>query len=268
MEKLGIIGCGNMGGAIAQSVQTEVVLFDNDLAKAAALADTASHITSSGSMEELFSQCDTIMIAVKPQILASLYPTFKKLGSAKKHWISIAAGVPLSVLSKNLGTDEVVRFMPNIAAQQKQAVTAVAKQAGCSDSHLSFALEVAKSFGSAFELPESQFSAFIGISGSGIAYVFAFVHALAMGGVVEGIPYPQAAQIATDTLNSATSLLKASGANPIDLATKVCSAGGTTIDGMQSLAEGAFEAVVMQAVEAAAEKSKALEAKAANADNQ
>ncbi|MGH0052308.1 MAG: pyrroline-5-carboxylate reductase [Sphaerochaetaceae bacterium] len=260
MEKLGIIGCGNMGGAIAASLQMDVSLYDSDREKAEQLANK-DNITVADSMETLFSTCSTLLIAVKPQILSTLFTRFKTLGSSKKRWISIAAGVPLSVLTEQLETKEIVRFMPNIAAQLKSSVTAVAPAEGCSTSHQELSLQVASSFGSAFLLPESQFSAFIGISGSAIAYVFSFLHGLAMGGVEQGIAYPQALQIANSTLKSAFSLVEATKANPVELATRVCSAGGTTIEGMQTLAQGGFEGLVMRAVTAASEKSRTLEAR-------
>ncbi|MBG0766685.1 MAG: pyrroline-5-carboxylate reductase [Spirochaetaceae bacterium] len=263
MDTIGIIGCGNMGGAIAGSLQMKVIVYDSDSRKAEQLATNKATITVVDSLQALFKECSTMLIAVKPQILSTLYPELQALGSNSKRWISIAAGIPLSVLTEKLGTHEIVRFMPNIAAQYGRAVTAVAPAEGCSASLREDSLQVASSFGSAFLLPESQFSAFIGISGSAIAYVFSFLHALAMGGVAQGIAYPQALQIANDTLKSATSLIDATKANPVELATRVCSAGGTTIEGMKALAQGGFEGLVMRAVEASSEKSKMLEEQAA-----
>ncbi|NBK23332.1 MAG: pyrroline-5-carboxylate reductase, partial [Spirochaetia bacterium] len=95
-----------------------------------------------------------------------------------------------------------------------------------------------------------------------IAYVFQFFHALAMGGVKEGIPYPQSLAISRDTCLSAAALQKKDHANPVALATMVCSAGGTTIEGMQALAEGSFDATVMAAVSASSAKFRLLEEKA------
>ncbi|MGE4454151.1 MAG: pyrroline-5-carboxylate reductase [Sphaerochaeta sp.] len=262
MGTLGIIGCGNMGGAIAKSLKRDVFVYDSDLEKARELCEGTNHIQVSDSLQSLFNSCSTLLIAVKPQILSSLYPQLRFLGSAEKRWISIAAGIPLSVLTRELESTEVVRFMPNIAAQLSSSVTAVSPTEECSKEHRKEALEVAASFGSAFLLPESQFSAFIGISGSAIAYVFSFLHGLAMGGVEQGIPYGQALAIANDTLKSASTLIESSGENPVVLATRVCSAGGTTIEGMQALAQGGFEGLVMQAVNAASEKSRMLETRA------
>ena len=264
MKTLGIIGCGAMGSAIAQSLQDSVLLYDSDVEKARSLEKQGKR-TAVASLKELMKRSDCLLIAVKPQILATLYDQLREHGSAEKTWISIAAGVSLETLSEKLGTDEVVRFMPNIAAQMQASVTAIASSARCSTEHLSYAQQVARSFGSAFILPESQFGAFIGISGSAISYILQFYHALAMGGVAQGIAYPTALNIALETAKSAANLTLGTGKNPVDLATTVCSAGGTTIEGMLALAEGGFDATVMQAVRKASEKSSKLEALAKDA---
>ncbi len=262
MKKIGIIGAGNMGGAIAQAISSEkewqVSIFDTDKAK----TENLSGCIRAKSMEELMQSEDLLLLAVKPQVLPSLYPILRKAGSRQKKWISIAAGVSLETLTENLGTEEVVRYMPNLAAQVRQSVTAVTPSIKASDTLKETALVIAELFGSAFILPEDQIAAFTGISGSAIAYVFQFFHALAMGGVKEGLAYPQALAIARDTCLSAAAMQKEGGENPVKLATMVCSAGGTTIEGMQALAAGSFDATVMAAVSASSAKFRLLEEKA------
>lgn len=261
MQKLGIIGCGNMGGAIAQSLSEGAFVYDSDKQKVDALVQF-EHIEAAESLEDLFGKTDCILLAVKPQVLPSLYPELRKYNSSQKNWISIAAGVPLEVLEQELETTQIVRFMPNIAASQKAAATAYAAHQNCSAEHIQYAQSIAQSFGKAFPINEKLFSAFIGISGSAIAFMLQFCHALSMGGVQEGIAYPQALKIVAATMESTTALLASTAEHPVALATMVCSAGGTTIEGMQTLAEGAFDAVVMQAVEASAEKSREMEERA------
>jgi len=262
MKKIGIIGAGNMGGAIANALIAEkewrVTIYDTDTAR----ADSLGGCTIAPSLEGLIQSEELLLIAVKPQVLPTLYPLLRKAGSRQKQWISIAAGVSLETLTENLGTEEVVRLMPNLAAQVRQSVTAVTPALKATDSLKERALGIAGLFGSAFLLPEDQIAAFTGISGSAIAYVFQFFHALAMGGVKEGIPYPQALAIARETCLSAAALQKKDNTNPIGLATMVCSAGGTTIEGMQALAEGFFDATVMAAVSAASAKFRLLEEQA------
>ncbi|MDY0289825.1 MAG: pyrroline-5-carboxylate reductase [Sphaerochaeta sp.] len=259
MNKIGIIGTGNMGSAIATALATEkgwqVSAYDSDRTKTEALGGCSV----ASSLEELIQGSDILVLAVKPQVLPALYPVLRKGGSRQKRWISIAAGVSLETLTENLGTQEVVRFMPNLASQVRQSVTAVTPGIQASSLLKKESLAIAELFGSAFLLPEEQIAAFTGISGSAIAFVFQFFHALAMGGVREGIAYPQALAIARETCLSAAALQKQGQGNPVALATMVCSAGGTTIEGMLALAEGAFDATVMGAVAASSAKFRLLE---------
>jgi len=102
-------------------------------------------------------------------------------------------------------------------------------------------------------------SAMTGVSGSGLAYVLAFVHAMALGGVASGFDYRVALSIAVSALESTASLLKG-GAHPMELVSRVTSAGGTTIQGIRALERGGLIAAVMEAVEAAARKATEMEA--------
>ncbi|MFA5447005.1 MAG: pyrroline-5-carboxylate reductase [Sphaerochaeta sp.] len=260
MSQLGIIGCGTMGSAIALSLKCKVLVYDS-LAEQLKKLEGQQHITIASSLEELLAQSDTIILAVKPQILPSLYSTLRS-AKGEKRWISIAAGISLAQLSEGLQSKEIVRLMPNIAAAKRASVTALAATEKCSSFLIRDANEIASSFGAVFALDEKLFSAFIGISGSAIAYMLQFVHALSMGGVAEGIAYPLAKEIVTQTLVSTTAMLADEKAHPMELASSVCSAGGTTIEGVAALANGAFEATVIDAVRAASEKSRIMEAEA------
>lgn len=260
--RITVIGTGNMGGAFSEALSCnsaiELSIYDSYRPCADKVAE-GKPITVLGSMA-LAKGSDVIIIAVKPQILPEIYKDLSEL--KPKFFISIAAGVTLEKLQKNLGTCKVIRFMPNIAAKVGKAVTAVTCTDAITDDEKQLAMTIARSVGSAFELEESLFSAFIGISGSGIAYMFDLMHNIAMGGVKEGIPYPKGLSIVADTMISAAALQKETGKNAIDLEAMVCSAKGTTIEGVAKLAEGGFASAVQNAVSAAAERSRELEKKA------
>lgn len=263
MQTLGIIGCGNMGSAIARGIatssqlDTDIVLFDSDTDKAAILASEVSAVVAD-SLHGLQQQCDVTMLAVKPQILPELYPLLS--GEANQRYISIAAGVSIETLSSNLGSSAVCRFMPNVAASVGKAVTAAAFHTGCSEAYKEFCLSVASTFGTVFELPEKLFSAFIGTSASAIAYFYQFLHAVALGGTREGLSYPESVALASNTFAGAIELLQASAKDPISLQTTVLSAAGTTVHGLYHLEQG-FTSDVMDAVSAASERAKDLERK-------
>ena len=210
------------------------------------------------SLEQLLENSEVVILAVKPQILPSLYEALKPYGKAKK-WISLAAGVSLKTLSDQLGSTDVIRFMPNVAAKVKSSVTAVAAHEKADKEFVSQAYGIASSFGSAFFLEEKLFSSFIGVSASAIAYVFQFVHALGLGGCNEGIAYGKAVEMVCDTMKGAVDLIQKTGRNAVDLEASVCSAGGTTVEGVKVLEESGFNGIVIDAVLAAAKKARDLE---------
>lgn len=261
--RISVIGTGNMGGAFSEALSANrkinLCLYDSNRSCAEQIADGKKNVTVLDSMEQAKGS-DIVVIAVKPQVLPSLWNDLAALEPG--FFISIAAGITLEKLTDNLRTNRVVRFMPNIAAKVGHAVTAVAFSPALSENEKKLAMGVAYSVGSAFELEENLFSAFIGISGSGIAYMFELMHQMAMAGVMEGIAYPKALSIVADTMLSAAHLQKATGLHAMELETMVCSAKGTTIEGVAALTEGGFGVTVINAVKAAARKSEELEKKA------
>lgn len=266
MKTIGFIGTGNMGGAIIRRVaplgKWRILIHDVRVETAKLLAQETG--CTYAPLEELASQSDIIVLAVKPQVLPGLYATLQTY--AGKGWISMAAGVSLETLAKGLKTTEVVRIMPNIAAAVGKAVTALAAHPKAGKLLVDESMKFIGSFGSAHQLEETHFGAFIGISGSAIATVFAFLHGMAMGGVHEGLPYAKALELIGDTTESAIALVRSSGRHPAELLTQVCSPSGTTIESVQVLEGSGFSGILMDSVEAASERAKALEASAKTGD--
>jgi len=270
--KIGIIGVGNMGAAIAEGIKKsfpEIVIgiMDTDRAKAEQISKTVSgKIFKSDNYKDFCLYSDIIILAVKPQYLDGLFEKLSDYTNNKK-FISIAAGKTISYFEEKTGSNNIIRFMPNIAATVSESITAVSPGQNSTEEFVKEAVNIAESFGKAIVLSESQMSAFTGLSGSGIAYVLLFIHALALGGTEQGIPYNQSLQIAIQTVNGATAILNkdtqtgGSEENPVSLLTKVTSAGGTTIKGIKALEEGGLTATVMDAVEMASNKATELEGK-------
>lgn len=259
MIKVGIIGAGNMGSAIASSLEKKndysVYLSNRTKEKAEKVAREKS-ITVLSSISQM-KELDVIILAVKPQQITPLYPLLSTFKSPL--FISLLAGVTLETLKKNLESERVVRFMPNIGALASSSVTALTYSEELSSLDKELSLDIAKSFGSAFFLEEKLFNAFIGISGSAIAFVFEFMHSLALSGVREGIGYKESLEIAEETINSAIKLQKTTEKSAIELETMVCSPKGTTIEGLKKLKELGFEFSVMEAVKAVTDKCKEIE---------
>ncbi len=268
--KVGIIGVGNMGAAIAEGMKKSfpdiiIGILDTDSKKADEVSKTVTgKIFQSDNYKDFCSYSDIIILAVKPQYLDGLFEELSAYTENKKI-ISIAAGKPISYFEEKTGSKNIIRFMPNIAATVSKAIIAVATGPNTSKEFLKEAVEIAESIGKAVILSESQMSAFTGLSGSGIAYVLSFIHSLALGGTEQGIPYNKSLEIAIETVNGATAILTKdveSGGpidNPINLLTKVTSAGGTTIAGIKALEEGKLTATVMEAVKKASIRASELE---------
>jgi pyrroline-5-carboxylate reductase len=274
---IGILGIGNMGFAIASALAStentnigtiQIVAHGagDTQKKAQALSCSTRRVTPAQSIKEMKETCDVIIIAVKPQILPSLYAELATESLSHPLFISIAAGVPLATLSQKLQTTRVVRLMPNIAAKAKKSVTAVCTSDTLRAQDRATAMEIATTFGTAFPMSEALLPAFIGISGSGIAFVYQFIHAMALGGCLEGISYPQSSDIVYATIESALALAKENDTNtpPVTLEMKVCSAGGTTIEGIKTLKNDGFDSAVINAVANTAQKSRKLEKDALN----
>lgn len=251
MKKIGFIGCGNMGGAIIKSLKSgyNLFLYDRDEKKSHALSEYGKVLNT---LEELLSSSDIVFIAIKPQMITREF--LSSIRMEGKEYISIAAGIPLDVLERNLKTANVARFMPNIAAEKKAAITAVATRSD-DEEFKKLALSLASSFGKAVEIDESLFDAFIGTSGSLIAFVLKFISSSAMAGVKAGFPYPLSLEIVRNTVISALAL----DGDPDENIKKICSAKGTTIAGIQMLEENGFSNALYKAVEASRKKEEEIE---------
>lgn len=265
MKTIGIVGCGNMGSAIASALAKdtnwEVLVHDTRTEHVHQFAQTV-HVRAV-ELDELLSASSIVVLAVKPQVIGYLYERLRH-GCTHISWISLIAGVTNDTLAAELGTEQIVRIQPNIAAQVGKAVTAVVPHPKADPAFIEETFNIVRQFGSAYGIPEDQMAAFTGVSGSAIAACLLFLHAVAMGGVQEGLSYPLALSLIRDTAESATAVLRETGRNPIDLAITVCSPGGMTIEMMHVLQSSGFEGILMDSVEAVAEKVRMLDELAAS----
>ena len=262
MKKIGFIGAGNMGGALARAVaKTDNLVFvsDADCKKAEALAEEigAEAVTTA----EIVSGCDMIFLGVKPQILPALAKEiFGALCARKDSFclVSMAAGVCLAKLSELFGCENIVRIMPNTPAAVGSGVILYTAMSCVGDEYENLLLEALSRAGSLNRLEEKLMDAATALSGCGPAFVYMFIEALADGGVKCGLPREAAQKFASETLLGAAKLCIESGKHPGELKDAVCSPGGSTIAGVGALEECGFRGCVMDAVEAAFERTKEL----------
>jgi pyrroline-5-carboxylate reductase len=205
-------------------------------------------------------EADIIIYAVKPQILATvLIETAPKLDMSKLV-ISIAAGVPLAAMETCVQKDlRLIRVMPNIAAAVKEAATAIAAGGHATQEDVNMAMEIFSSIGECIFLKENYLmDAITGLSGSGPAYIFLIVDALADAGVKVGLSRQDSLFLAAQTLLGAAKLLIETREHPGQLKDKVTSPGGTAIAGLATLESGGLRTTLINAVEAATNRSKEL----------
>lgn len=215
-----------------------------------------------GRLEEFFSFARIIILAVRPQEADSLFQEISPYAKNKR-FISIVAGKTLPHIRLYLHSPYLARLMPNLAAIHGRASVGLSFLEGARDQegedfHRD-TQEIAAALGEVVELPEGLLPVMTGLSGSGIAFAFAFVHALALGGVKCGLSYDQAREVALTVLEGAAAVLREGGENPVALIAKVASPAGTTIAGLQELEDVAFTSGVMAAVEAASLRARELE---------
>jgi pyrroline-5-carboxylate reductase len=259
MKTVGIIGYGNMGGAFCRGLKERGIAFAvAEKKKERVSALQAETGLAPLTLKELASRCDPLLLAVKPQEVETLFRELAPV-SAGKRIISIIAGQPLAKFSSALHTESACRFMPNLAALAGKAAVGVSFPDGVSEDFQQDCLAVAGAVGEPFVIPEGLMSAFTGLSGSGIAYVFSFLHALALGGVAAGIRYDEALRVSLTVVEGAVAAVRSSGAHPVELLSRVVSPAGTTIQGVRRLESAGFAGAVMQAVEDAARRARELE---------
>jgi len=265
MSTLSFIGAGAMGEALSRGLiaagtyaPAEIALFDVDGARVAALADSLG-ARAAASVEEVIEGADVVLLAVKPQTVeAALAPIRARLSPAQT-LVSIAAGVSTARLEACFEQPvPVVRVMPNTPALVGAAATAICAGKNAGAEHLARASAIFSAVGLCVEADEKLLDAVTGLSGSGPAYVFLFIESLADGGVRAGLPRDVALKLAAQTVLGSAQMVLQTGEHPGVLKDRVASPGGTTIAGLHALEQGAFRGTVMDAVLAAAERSREL----------
>ena len=265
-KKIAIIGTGNMGEALisglvgsGSSKPKNITCTDIREEKLEKLKEKYGVNTSANNLEAV-SASEIIIYSVKPQIMAAvLIETAEKLDMSKLI-ISIAAGVPLAAIESCLNKDlRLIRVMPNIAASVKEAASAIAAGKHASKEDIDLAMAIFNSVGKSIFLKENYLmDAITGLSGSGPAYIFLIVDALADAGVKVGLARQEALFLSTQTVLGAAKLLMETREHPGQLKDKVTSPGGTAIAGLATLEEGGLRTTLIHAVEAATNRSREL----------
>ncbi|BHH83249.1 pyrroline-5-carboxylate reductase [Desulforhopalus sp. 52FAK] len=265
-QKIGFIGGGQMAEALIKGIiasglyKSEDILIAEPNDSRREHLETQYSVTTHHSNIPIFENCLIIMLAVKPQTMASLLEDCRERVQTQHIIISIAAGLPISFYIDTIGKPDtkMIRVMPNTPALVLEGASALSRNENVTDTELRAAEEVFLAVGEVVILDEVHLDAVTGLSGSGPAYVFSFVEALIDAGVKSGLTRAVSAKLAMQTVSGSVKLLKESGEHPASLRGKVTSPGGTAITAVHVLEKVGFHGIVMDVVESAVNKSKEL----------
>ncbi len=243
MNKIAILGCGNMGGAIARGLAAQkeynIIVTSKSGSKAQAIAEAHDSVQATSDNRQAVRQADVVIVAVKPWLVQEVLDDVEELLPGKTV-ISVAAGV----------TDEriMVYAMPNIAVEFQQGMTFIQRTENTEA--VNVAKEIFSRIGSTKVVEPSQMQAGMMLSGCGIAYVMRMVRAMMQGGTEMGFRPGDACDIATQTLQGAAAVLQNTKMHPEAAIDCVTTPGGYTIKGLNELDHAGFTSAVIRALKA------------------
>jgi pyrroline-5-carboxylate reductase len=260
-EKIGFIGAGQMARALARGLvqaglvqPAQIVAADPVSAALEQFVAQTPGARRAINNRALAEQCDIVTLAVKPQHLESATADLAS-ATADKLVISILAGVRLNKLAAAFPGARLARVMSNTPALVGHGASAFALGPQSTKADADLVAQVLTAVGRAFQVEEKLLDAVTGLSGSGPAYVYVAIEALADGGVRMGLPREVALTLAAQTVKGAAEMVLATGDHPGVLKDRVASPGGTTIAGLAALENGGLRAALIAAVEAATRRS-------------
>lgn len=213
-----------------------------------------------GNEEEIVKNSDTVVLAVKPNVLSSVLKKIDgALGNKDTLLISIAAGKSTEFIANELTHDNrIIRVMPNINAKVSEAICAYTANAKATDDDKSLTEKIFSAVGKIIYLEENYFPLFGVLGGCTPALAYMFIDELARAGVKNGMKKDVALKISAQAVLGSAKMILESGEHPYELIDKVCSPGGTTIEAVTSLQESGFNSAIHKAVDKAVEKDSKL----------
>lgn len=270
-KRIAVLGAGNMGTALLRGILHSSWAKDAELTashprreKVNALAKELP-VRWTTSNREAASVAHVVVVAVKPQIIDSVLREIKSSLAKDALLISIAAGVPTHRIERIVGRVSVVRAMPNVATVVRLGATAIAGGEYARPEHIQEARRIFESVGVVVELGEYLMDAVTGLSGTGPMYIFQIIEGLSDAGVRVGLSRDVSNTLTIQTVLGAAKMAQELKQHPGVLKDLVTSPGGTAIAALHSLERNGLRAVLMDAVEAATNRSKELGQVSANA---
>lgn len=264
IRKIGFIGGGNMAealikGLLSGSFPPERIMASEPSDSRRAHLIEAFGIQLAENNLELMEKSDIVVLAIKPQIVVEVLEEVAGVYTDDKLIVSILAGVTSTTIEKFFqGAPRVVRVMPNTPALVGEAASAICRGHHASKEDLAVVKQLLETVGMVQLIDERQMDAATGLSGSGPAYIYTVIEALADGGVREGLRRDVAHALAVQTVVGAALMVRETGEHPAILRDQVCSPGGTAITGVSTLEKNGLRTTLMEAVSASAARSREL----------
>lgn len=263
-KKIAFIGAGNMASAIITGIvgkgtvkAKNIVVYDIDTLKLNDLAAQTGTVKAK-SLADAASQATIFILCVKPNVMEVVLKEIKN-ELRDKSIVSIAAGWSTEKIKEVIGKDKkVLRLMPNTPLMAGEGMTVFEIPSDIPVEDFKLIKDIFSSLGQTAECPEKLMDAVTAVSGSGPAYAYLLIDAMADGGVLQGLPKELSLKLAAQTVLGSAKMVLSTGKHPCVLKDAVCSPGGTTIEAVKKLEECSFKGTIIQAVEACAEKSKKL----------
>ena len=251
----GLIGSGNMGGAIAHAVSQTTkagILADHNPQRAQSLAEELGF--AHGTNEVVAQNSQYLFLGVKPHLMGAMLADIQSVLAARQDafvLVTMAAGLAIEQIQR-------IRIMPNTPVAVGQGVVLYHASEQVSPEQVDQFLQLMEKAGGLYPLEESLMDVGAAVSGCGPAYAYLVLDAMADGGVACGLPRADAVRFAAQTLLGAAQMVLTTGKHPDQLKNEVCSPGGSTIQGVRTLEQRAVRAAMMDAVIAACDKNAAL----------
>ncbi len=263
--RIGFLGAGKMATALAAGwlkaglTTPERIRASDPIAAARTVFTGQTGATATADNRQVVDASDVVVLAVKPQQIADVLSEVRTAIGPQHLVVSIAAGISLRQIAEMLGEGRrLVRVMPNAPCLVTASASAFSPSSAATPDDVQMVERLLNSVGRGFQVPERLLDAVTGLSGSGPAFVFVIIEALSDGGVRMGLPRDLATQLAAQTVLGSAQMLLETGLHPGALKDLVASPGGTTIAGLHALERGGLRAALIDAVEAATQRSAEL----------
>jgi pyrroline-5-carboxylate reductase len=261
--KVGFIGFGNMGRAIAAGLLRKKLLSKEDILVSVKSSQHKEKLQKEGfnvlSPEEIVEKSSVVFLAVKPFAVKDVLNLIKDRFNSEKLLITVVAGLPISFYEEILGKDKkIVRTMPNVNVAVGKGLWGVSYNPNIGEEDRSLVRRLLEATGRVFEIDENFIDAFTALAGSGPAFVAEIIDAFTLGGVKLGFSRKEALEIALETFLGTITYLQRKNIHPIQFRDTITSPAGTTIYGISKLNSLGIKGALIEVIEEAYKRSKEL----------